>query len=464
MCKWEWKVVATAFEQFLNSVKNKRIDVVGIGISNTPVITMLAKAGAKVCAYDKTPKQNLGDISNELEELGVTLVCGPDYLDELSGEIIIKTPGLRFDHPTLLKAAERGAKITSEMELFFDVCPCKIIAVTGSDGKTTTTSLIFEMLKREGYTCHLGGNIGKPLLPRAMNINPDDIVVVELSSFQLHTMSKSPDVAVVTNLSPNHLDVHKSMDEYIEAKTNIFKYQSADGMLIVNYDNAITNGFEANGKLRKFSLHSVPDCDGAYYKDESVYLMQNGNSTKLLSRADILLRGDHNVDNYMAAILAVKDLVCDETIVKVAKSFGGVRHRIEYVATKDGVMYYNDSIGSSPTRTIATLRSFDKKVILIAGGYDKNLPFDILATEIKERCSAVILTGATRNKINDALKSQNVDVPTQIVADFEEAVKTAASVAKDGDIVLLSPACASFDAFKNFEVRGDKFIEIVNSL
>ncbi len=460
--------MATAFEQFINSVNGKNIDVVGIGISNTPVITMLAKAGAVVTAYDKTEKQNLGDIAGELESLGVNLVCGEHYLDELTGDIIIKTPGLRFDHPTLLKARERGAKITSEMELFFDVCPCKIIAVTGSDGKTTTTSLIYEMLKREGYTCHLGGNIGKPLLPRAMDIAPADIVVCELSSFQLHTMTKSPDIAVVTNLSPNHLDVHKSMDEYVDAKTNIFKHQSKNGMLIVNYDNEITNGFGANGTLQKFSFKSVPDCDGAYYKDGAVYLVQNGQSQKLMSREDIILRGDHNVENYMAAILAVKDLCSADTIIKTARSFGGVRHRIEYVATKDGVMFYNDSIGSSPTRTIATLRSFDKKVILIAGGYDKKIPFEVLGPEVIAHCKALFLTGKTRDKIADAVRgADGFDENALFInidPDFENTVRSAAKYAKDGDIVLLSPACASFDAFKNFEVRGDRFIEIVKSL
>ena len=460
--------MATAFENFIKTVKDKKIDVVGIGISNTPVITMLQKSGAIVTAYDKNKKENLGDIANELESLGVTLVCGENYLDNLTGDIVIKTPGLRFDHPALLKARERGAKITSEMELFFDVCPCKIIAVTGSDGKTTTTSLIYEMLKREGYTCHLGGNIGKPLLPRAQEIKPTDIVVAELSSFQLHTMTKSPDIAVVTNLSPNHLDVHKSMDEYVEAKTNIFKYQSKDNLLIVNYDNKITNGFCANGTLQKFSFKSKPDCDGIHYEFGKIWLYKDGQSHLLMSRSDILLRGDHNVENYMAAILAVKDLVCVETIVKTARSFGGVRHRIEYVATKDGVMYYNDSIGSSPTRTVATLRSFDKKVILIAGGYDKKIPFDVLGPEILAHCKALFLTGATRDKIADAVKNaegfDKSDIHINIEPDFETAVKNAAVYAKDGDTVLLSPACASFDAFKNFEVRGDKFIEIVKSL
>ncbi len=460
--------MATAFEQFIDSVKGKRIDVVGIGISNTPVITMLARAGAIVTACDKTPRENLGDVANELESLGVTLVCGEGYLDSLFGDIVIKTPGLRFDHPALLKAKQRGAKITSEMELFFDVCPCKIIAVTGSDGKTTTTSLIYEMLTREGYTCHLGGNIGKPLLPRAMDIKESDIVVCELSSFQLHTMTKSPDIAVVTNLSPNHLDMHKSMDEYVDAKTNIFKYQSKDGLLIVNYDNEITNGFCANGRLLKFSFNSTPDCDGIRYMHGNIWFYKDGDNYRLMSRKDILLRGDHNVENYMAAILAVKDLVSPETIVKTARSFGGVRHRIEHVATKDGVMFYNDSIGSSPTRTIATLRSFDKKVILIAGGYDKKLPFDALGNEVISRCKALFLTGATRAKIRLAVESADGFDKDQIhiseIDDFDDAIRAAAAYATEGDIVLLSPACASFDKFKNFEVRGDRFVSVVNSL
>ncbi len=457
--------MATAFEQFIKDVKGKKIDVVGIGISNTPVITMLAKMGAKVCARDKNEKQNLGDVANELEALGVSLVCGENYLDSLTGDIIIKTPGLRFDHPALFNARERGAKITSEMELFFDVCPCKIIAVTGSDGKTTTTSLIYEMLKREGYTCHLGGNIGKPLLPRAKDIAPTDIVVAELSSFQLHTMTKSPDIAVVTNLSPNHLDVHKSMSEYIDAKVNIFKHQSKNGTLIVNYDNDITRPFRSLGHTLQFSFKGVPDTDGVYYKDGAIYYT-NGN--KIIDRSDIILRGDHNVENYMAAILAVKDLVCADTILKTARSFGGVRHRIEYVATKDGAMFYNDSIGSSPTRTIATLRSFDKKVILIAGGYDKKLPFDVLGPEVLCHCKALFLTGATRDKIADAVRGadgfEKSNLHINIDPDFETTVRAAAAYAGDGDIVLLSPACASFDAFKNFEVRGDKFTQIVKSL
>lgn len=458
--------MSASFDNFLKSVKNKKIAVVGIGISNTPVITMLAAAGACVTAYDKTPKEKLDKSILELEKIGVTLVCGDDYLDKLSGDIIIKTPGMRFDNPALLRAKQNGAHITSEMELFFEYCPCKIIAVTGSDGKTTTTTLIYEMLKNKGITVHLGGNIGAPLLPRVKEIDKNDIVVAELSSFQLHTMTKSPDIAVVTNLSPNHLDVHKSMDEYIEAKTNIFRHQSQNGCLILNADNAVTNSFEskAKGKVLKFSFNSVPDSDGAFYKDKTIFLKNGDTVTKLMTREDIRLRGDHNVENYMAAILAVADICDSENILSVARNFGGVKHRIEFVREKNGVKYYNDSIGSSPTRTIATLRSFDEKVILIAGGYDKQLPFDTLAKEIAARVKALFLTGATAQKIKAAAENESLckDLPIFVIDDFDEAVKAAGDYAKAGDTVLLSPACASFDKFKNFEVRGKRFKSIVN--
>lgn len=462
--------MADRFTEFLKSVKNKNISVVGIGISNTPVITMLAKAGANVTAYDKNGEHELGDIAHELRSNGVRLVCGKNYLDSLSGDIIIKTPGMRCDNPALLKAVQNGAVITSEMELFFDCCPCKIIAVTGSDGKTTTTSLIYEMLKHAGYTVHLGGNIGRPLLPQVSNIKPNDIVVAELSSFQLHTMKKSADIAVVTNLSPNHLDVHKSMEEYIEAKTNIFSHQPSDGVLIVNYDNAITNGFarQANGRVLKFSFNGVPDCDGVYFKDGALYTVIDGKSERLAERSDILLRGDHNVENYMAAIAAVRGLCDSSDILAVARGFRGVRHRIEFVRELNGVKFYNDSIGSSPTRTVATLRSFDKKVILIAGGYDKHLPFDALAAEAVSRVKALFLTGDTAESIKKAVEAADGysadELPITVIDGFDEAVRAAARLATDGDCVLLSPACASFDKFKNFEVRGDRFVSVVNAL
>lgn len=458
--------VAFGFDTFLKNIKGKKIAVVGVGISNAPVIAMLADAGAYVTAYDKNGVETLGDVARELSLRNIKLISGPDYLDSLSGDMVIKTPGMRFDNPALLRAAENGAVITSEMELFFEYCPCKIIAITGSDGKTTTTSLVYEMLRHAGRRVHLGGNIGKPLLPQLKDIKPDDIAVAELSSFQLHTMKKSPDIAVITNISPNHLDVHKSMDEYIEAKTNIFVHQNKDGVLILNHDNEITASFapRAVGKVLEFSFDGVPVGDGLYYSDGAI--CRNGK--RLVERADILLRGDHNVQNFMAAMLAVDGICSYDDILYIARNFKGVRHRIELVCEKDGVKFYNDSIGSSPTRTVATLRSFDGKVILIAGGYDKHLPFDRLAGEILCRVKALFLTGATAQAIKAAVESADGYVPEKlpitVIDDFDAAVRAAAAAAKAGDSVVLSPACASFDKFKNFEVRGDRFVSVVKSL
>lgn len=350
-------------EEFKKSIKGKSIDVIGVGISNVPLIKYLARNGAFVTAYDRRTGEQLGEDYVKLKELGVEFSLGEEYLEGLSGELIFKTPGMRFDHPKLLEAARRGARVTSEMELFFEFCPAKIIAVTGSDGKTTTTTLIDTMLRHEGYKTRLGGNIGNPLFSFLEEISPEEIIVLELSSFQLHTMKKSPHIAVMTNISPNHLDMHKSYDEYIDAKKNIMRYQNSEDILVVNNENDITKniGAEAKGKLRTFGYS--PDCD-TY--TENGYIRHAGRD--LLKIEDIKIPGKHNVENYMAAISAVRDMVSRETIEFVAKNFGGVEHRIEMVRTVNGVTFYNSSIDSSPNRTINTLSVFPEKVVMIAGG------------------------------------------------------------------------------------------------
>ena len=345
------------------------------------------------------------------------------------------------------------------MEAFFEVCPCHILAVTGSDGKTTTTTLISEMLKSAGKTVWLGGNIGTPLLPLVRQMKEDDYAVVELSSFQLMDMTRSPEIAVVTNLAPNHLDVHKDMDEYVDAKKNIFRYQSEAGRLVLNADNAITAEFTGNGETVFFSRQGKParvyTQDGVIYRDGEA----------VLHTADILLPGVHNIENYMAAILAVEGLVSDEIIRHVAKNFGGVEHRIELVRIKDGVRYYNDSIASSPSRTIAGLRSFREKVILIAGGYDKHIPYDVLGPEICAHVKKLFLCGATAPQIRAAVENCEGQKPEMVdCGKFENAVRAAAAAAENGDIVLMSPASASFDEFKNFMVRGNFFKQIVKEL
>lgn len=452
-------------DEFKYNVAGKNITVIGIGISNLPLIKYLVSLGANVTACDRRSAEDLGENYTELEKLGVKFNLGDGYLNNLSGDMIFKTPGMRYDVPELLKAKENGSIVTSEMEVFFEVCPSHIIAVTGSDGKTTTTTLIHKMMTDAGYKTWLGGNIGNPLLTDTEKMKENDWVILELSSFQLHTMRKSPEIAVITNISPNHLDMHKDYKEYIDAKKNIMLYQNEGDTLIVNADNQVTAdiGKSANGAVKYFSRNGMAD----------VYL--DGNIIKrgiveILNIKDIKIPGMHNVENYMAAIAAVSGLVSKEVIVNVAKTFGGVEHRIELVRTLDGVKYYNSSIDSSPNRTINTLRVFPNKVIMIAGGKDKGIPYDEIGPALAEHVKVLILIGATSDKIQEALDAEisktgnGKDIEVIRATSYEDAVNTARSKAHDGDVVLLSPASTSFDMFRNFEERGNLFKKIVNEL
>ena len=453
--------MVSAFERYFTSLKDKKIAVLGLGVSNRPLVRLLLEFGCDVTGCDRTPREKLDDEVLALEAAGCKLRVGDDYLDGVEADILFRTPGMHPGNPAIEALRSRGAEVTSEMEVFFEVCPCQLMAVTGSDGKTTTTTLISEMLKAAGKTVWLGGNIGTPLLPLVRQMQETDFAVVELSSFQLMDMTRSPARAVVTNLAPNHLDVHKDMDEYVDAKKNIFRYQSENGLLILNADNEITNSFTGNGITRHFSRQGK-----AYVCLENGVICRNG--IQVLDTKDILIPGVHNIENYMAAIAAVEGLVDDETIRHVAKTFGGVEHRIELVRIKDGVRFYNDSIASSPSRTIAGLRSFDEKVILIAGGYDKHIPYDVLGPEICKHVKKLVLGGATGPQIRAAVENAAEYTPgvPEILdcPDFESAVRTAAAAAKDGDIVLMSPASAAFDQFKNFMVRGEFYKKIVMEL
>ena len=454
---------------WLETLPGKQILVLGLGVSNRPLVRMLLEAGCDVTGCDATPYEKLEPEVLALEARGCRLKVGPDYLEGLEGDVVFRTPGLHPARPELAALKASGAQITSEMEAFFRVCPCPIIAVTGSDGKTTTTTLISELLKQAGRRVWLGGNIGTPLLPLAEQMEPEDFAVVELSSFQLMDFPLSPDIAVITNLAPNHLDIHKDMDEYVGAKKNVFLHQSPEDTVILNMDNAITHAMrkEAPGRYLEFSRHRVPK-RGAYARDGVLLWAENEFKTLIMPQSDILLPGLHNVENYLAAISAVYPYVTARDIRTVAQNFAGVEHRIELVRVKDGVRFYNDSIASSPSRTIACLRCFPEKIILIAGGYDKQIPYDALGPEICEHVKLLVLTGATAPKIREAVLScgsaQRSCPEILEIDDFTEAVKTAAARAKAGDAVILSPASAAFDKFKNFMVRGRFFKELVNDL
>ncbi len=444
-----------AFTQYFESLRGKKIAVLGLGVSNRPLVRLLLEFGWDVIGCDRTDREK---IDREVLELGCRLSLGESYLEGVEADILFRTPGMHPGHPAIQTLAARGAKVTSEMEVFFEVCPCNLIAVTGSDGKTTTATLISEILKAAGKTVWLGGNIGTPLLPLTRQMKPGDFAVVELSSFQLMDMTRSPARAVVTNLAPNHLDIHKDMQEYVDAKKNIFRYQSADSLLVVNHDNAITDSFVGDGVTHKFSRRG-----DAHISLQGDIITRGGEA--VLDVKDILLPGVHNIENYMAAIAAVEGLVPDDVIRSVAKNFGGVEHRIELVRVKDGVRFYNDSIASSPSRTIAGLRSFPEKVILIAGGYDKHIPYDVLGPEICGHVKKLFLCGATAPHIRAAVEA--CPGPRPEIADcgdFSSAVYAAAAAAESGDVVLMSPASASFDQFKNFMVRGDFFKKLVKEL
>ena len=457
--------------EYLQSIKGKTAAVIGLGVSNRPLVELLAKSGVRVIACDKKERAALGDAAAHYEALGAELHLGADYLRDLAADLVFRTPGMRPDVPELLAAKTSGAVITSEMEVFFAVCPCPILGVTGSDGKTTTASVIAELLKAEGRRVWLGGNIGRPLLADAGRMKPDDFAVLELSSFQLMDMPYSPQTAVLTNLAPNHLDVHRDMAEYVASKENIFLHQSTQDTAIFNADNAITRELSgrAAGRMRLFSRREEV-ADGAFVRGGAIWLRDRAGERSVLPLADIRIPGWHNVENYMAALLAVDGLVSDETVRRVAREFAGVEHRIEFVRELHGVRYYNDSIATSPTRTIAGLHAFPQKVVLIAGGYDKHIPFAPLAPEVVKHVKTLILCGATADAIERAVvESEAYETAAErprIVrcASLREAVDAAYFHAESGDVVTLSPACAAFDCFTNFMERGRAYKEMVRKL
>ena len=455
------------FEEYFDTLKGKTVAVIGIGVSNRPLIELLLAHGIAVTACDRKDRAALGDLAEHLETRGCRLQLGENYLEGLDQDVIFRTPGMRPDLPQLQRAISGGSRLTSEMEAFFAVCPCPIIAVTGSDGKTTTSSIIAEFLKAAGRKVYLGGNIGHPLLSEAGEMKESDIVVLELSSFQLLTMTQSPHIAVMTNLAPNHLDVHKDFAEYISAKENIFTHQSSQDIAVFNLDNDITReqASRAKGAVRLFSRKGELE-EGVFLRGDAVIFRRNGAEREVLKTSDIRLPGLHNVENYMAAIAAVEGLVPDEVIRAVARSFNGVEHRIELVRTLRGVRYYNDSIATSPDRTIAGLQSFAQKVILIAGGKNKGIPYDSVGPVINNHVKLLILCGATAGVIREAVEqAENYAGLTILdVDDYPQALAIAQGRAEEGDVVLFSPASTSFDRFPNFMERGKAFKAAVNSL
>ncbi len=460
----------------MSRIENGVCEVLGLGISNLPLCRWLVNKGATVIGRDM---KNADDIPSkkELEALGVTLITGEKYLDRLGGDspektVIFRAPGMRPDIKEIAYAVSRGALLTSEMELFFELTPATVIGITGSDGKTTTTTLVGKILEEENkngeHKVYVGGNIGQPLLPVVEQMKKGDFAVVELSSFQLMTMKRSPQRAIITNITPNHLNWHTDMEEYDRAKRNVYLHGCE--LVVLNFENERTKaaGESTHIPVSYFSSKRELKGKSAFIRDSAIVCSDGENEERIVDIEDIAVPGMHNVENYMAAILVTRGFASADSVRRVAKSFTGVEHRCEFFFEKDGVKYYNSSIDSSPTRTAAALSNFKAKPIVICGGRDKNTDFAPLAKTLCERAKAVVLTGEAMRKIKDSLilcpEYENSRLVIIEEPDFVSAAMRAAEYAERGDSVILSPACTSFDAFKNFEERGKKFKEIIKGL
>ena len=458
-------------QRFFEDLRQKRVAFIGTGVSHTELISVFRKKGIGVTVLDKRSADKFQETYDALAAQGVQFILGENYLEHLTEfDVVFRTPGMYFNNPAITKAREAGVVITSEMESFFDLCPCKIYGVTGSDGKSTSTTLIAEILAAHGKTVHKGGNIGRALLPIIEEIGEDDAAVVELSSFQLISMRKSPDTALITNITPNHLDVHGTMEEYTQCKINLLAHQNGFSRTVLNFDNEGTRALAplVRGRLNWFTRREIPERGAFLREDGMLCYIEKGEITPVVHKDDIRIPGMHNVENFLGVIAALWGDVDIADFVKVAREFGGVEHRIEFVREVGGVKWYNDSIATSPTRVLAGLRSFDQKIIVLAGGYDKKIPFEPMAETVCDRVKLLILMGVTAEKIEKAVTSaKNYDpAKTRILhADsMEQAVEIAHREAKQGDIVTLSPACASFDWYPNFEVRGQHFKRLVGEL
>lgn len=461
-------------KEFENYIKGKKVAIIGMGVSNIPLLDYFHNFNISVTVFDQNEVTKINtDAIKKINDYNFKLVSGKNALDDLIGfDIIFRSPSCRPDTPQIVAEVERGAILTSEIEMVLKLCPGKIIGITGTEGKTTTTSIIYQIIQYSGKKCFLGGNIGKPIFNQICNMTPDDIIVLELSSFQLMDVDISPEISVVTNIYPDHLNVHKSYEEYRETKKNIFKFQDNKGITILNYDNEFTREFakEVKGKYIFFSSKERLQ-EGFIYDrtDETIKACKEGVRRHVLKREDIKLKGIHNYENICAALAATSSIVDIDTQIKAIKEFNGVAHRLEFVKEINGAKWYNDSIGTSPASTIAGLNAFDENIILLAGGSDKGLDYTEVGEKIAEKVSTLILTGPTAEKIEKAtkralVKNNNKEIEIYHCTDLEEAVKLAHKKAKIGDVILLSPASASFDAFKNFEERGNKFKEYVNQL
>ncbi|MBN1218773.1 MAG: UDP-N-acetylmuramoyl-L-alanine--D-glutamate ligase [Anaerolineae bacterium] len=475
----------------LGALSGLRALVVGLGREGTALAVFLAEHGVTVIATDQQPAQEITAAVTSLQEAGVALILGEhpvSLLDE--ADILFVSPGVPLEIPILQAARARKIPLSTESRLFCHLCPASIVAVTGSSGKTTTTTLVGKMMEADGRKTWVGGNIGQPLISVIDQIEPGDAVVMELSSFQLtyfHArLNKgvevsalsglldnwSPLIGAILNITPNHLDRHPSMKHYVQAKRAIVDYQGPEGRAIMGLDNDLsrTIGHQLGSRTRWFSLEVLTPGGAGLIKDEVMLLDLDGASHHVMGRQEIKLRGEHNLSNILAACLIAREAgVSLEAMRQAVTGFTGVAHRLQLIREVNGVSYYNDSISTTPERMMAALRSFDEPIVLLAGGRDKHLPWGDAAHLMMKKTQHIILFGEATEIIARAVdkarqRAKKIVPALHRCVNLEEAVHLAAQVARPGNVVLLSPGCASFDAFRDFAERGERFGEYVQRL
>ncbi|MFH1284747.1 MAG: UDP-N-acetylmuramoyl-L-alanine--D-glutamate ligase [Candidatus Peregrinibacteria bacterium] len=452
--------------------QRSKIAILGFGAEGRAVFEYLKKHEyheLTVCDQDVDLKDEMPD--------GVSVRLGEHYLQDLDAfDVIFRSPGIRYLSPAIQAAKEKGAEVTSSTAYFLDQTPCPVIGVTGTKGKGTTCTLIYEMLKRAGADAYLGGNIGEPAINFLDKVGHDSIVILELSSFQLQDITKSPKYAVLLNTTVDHLDYHADSEEYLQAKESILAHQSKSCVAVLNKDYEYVNYYKplVKGHARFVSVKGKVK-DGVDVRDGRIFYAHGGKEEAVCDVSDVALIGKHNLENVMPAIVVAKELgVSDKEIAHVIKKFKGLPHRLEFVKEVKGVKYYNDSFSTTPETSMAAVDSFDEPTILIAGGYEKNLDYGEWAVKIltKPSLHTVILIGDTADKMEKAIVEAEEKLgeaegsPTKVLrrGDLEEAVLEAYAQAEKGGVVVMSPAAASFDMFKNYKERGEKFKEAVRKL
>lgn len=451
-------------ELFNRELKTKKVLILGVGVSNLPLIDYLHNLGVKTYIRDrKTIEELSGEIRKKIEEYKIDYVLGDSYLDDLTEyDIIFRSPSILPNIKSLENAKNKGVYVTTEIEQVIKLAPCKVIGITGSKGKTTTTTILSTILEKLNYKVHVGGNIGTPLFSKLKDMNKDDIIVLEMSSFQLMNMEASPNISIITNISPDHLDIHANYQEYIDAKKYIFKNQNKEDILVLNEEDDIVKDMNKDTVSQVRYFGSINHNNNYYINDKNIYY----NNELVIDTAKLLLKGRHNHLNICAALTAIKDYinVDNKELESIVSGIKSVHHRLEYVRTINGVEWYNDSASTTPDKSMGGLNAFDKKIVLIAGGYDKNISYEEFGKPIVENCSKLILFGATKDKIYDSVMKQNSNIKIYKLNTLEEVVNKANEIATGDEVVLFSPASASFDMFKNAYQRGDLFKELVNKL